>query len=165
MLILKKIYHFHTKVYNNKLSVYTYIICALIVQLLLSHLFGFLAEMIGMPNTFKGPDFSKMSETEIFFIAVLAVPFIETLIFQFAIIKIIQKITKNILISIFVSSVFFGISHAYNSLYIFTMIFSGALFAYSFVVAQNRRWYAFWVVFAIHSLYNLFVFAERTYFS
>lgn len=154
----------HSKVYNNKLNVYVFIIIALAVQLLIVRLFGFLAEIIKMPNTFKGPDFSSLSNTEIFFIAVLVIPFTETLLFQYFPIKIIKKLTKNILLSISVSAIFFGISHAYNPLYIVTMIFSGVLFAYSFVIAQNRNWNAFWVVFAIHSLYNFFVFLERIYF-
>ncbi len=158
------IYQIQSKVYKNKINVYVFIIIVLIIQLSITRLFGLLAEIIKITNTFKGPDFSSLSNTEIFFIAVLIIPFVETLLFQYFPIKIIGKMTKNILFPISVSAIFFGVNHAYNSLYIVTMIFSGALFAYSFVVAQNCNWNAFWVVFSIHSLYNLFVFLERTYF-
>lgn len=84
-------------------------------------------------------------------------PIIETLIFQYVVIEILNAVKilkeKNIAIVI-ISAVLFGISHSYSYLYIFYAFIIGLLLAYSYLVYKKKKFSAFWVVFWIHCIRN-----------
>lgn len=149
------------KKYIKNINFFYYIIFTSILQIIISYIFGIVAEFLNINDALKGVDFSKLSNLEIFTIAVIIIPLIETLIFQYFIINIWIYTKKNIYIGIFLSSMFFAISHAYNIIYVINMFIMGLILAYSFVLSKNRKWKAFWVVYSIHSLYNFFVFLYR----
>lgn len=86
----------------------------------------------------------------------------ETLIFQYAIIKILRKINilKNCdLIIILISSVIFGLAHSYSLSYIIYATIIGVFLAYSFVIYEKKEVSSFWTVCAIHSLRNFTAFS------
>lgn len=84
-------------------------------------------------------------------------PIIETLIFQYAVIEILNAVKilkeKNIAIVI-ISAVLFGISHSYSYLYVFYAFIIGLLLAYSYLTYKKKNFSAFWVVFWIHCMRN-----------
>ncbi|MCY6356245.1 CPBP family intramembrane glutamic endopeptidase [Clostridium sp. ZS2-4] len=87
----------------------------------------------------------------------IAAPILETLIFQYGIIEILNLIPyfkgKNIIITI-ISALLFGIAHSYSLLYIFFGFSIGLLLAYSYIVYRKKNFSAFWVVFWIHCIRN-----------
>ncbi|WP_428657428.1 CPBP family glutamic-type intramembrane protease [Runella sp.] len=132
-------------------------------QMTISYLFLFIAEIIGQENAFNGADFSKLNTTEIFVITVIIAPIIETLVFQYGAIKISRKIVKNIHFQAFISASLFAISHCYNFLYAMNILAAGLVFGYAFIISEQRKYYPFWIIFFIHSLYNFHVFLIRTF--
>lgn len=84
-------------------------------------------------------------------------PILETLIFQYGSIEILNLIPyfkgKNVIITI-ISALLFGIAHSYSLLYIFFGFTIGLLLAYSYIVYKKKNFSAFWVVFWIHCIRN-----------
>ncbi|WP_081469263.1 CPBP family glutamic-type intramembrane protease [Runella slithyformis] len=88
-----------------------------------------------------GADLSKLTDIQLFIVVVLVVPIIETLIFQYSIIKLSKRIFKNENIGIVISALFFSISHSYNWLYVINMLFTGIIFGYCFIDRYCQRLY------------------------
>lgn len=98
-----------------------------------------------------------------FFLVVIIGPIIETITYQAIPIVIVQFLMRrvlfnNALLPILVSALVFGFSHLYNLTYFINAFLSGILYAWFYIIVQNRRESAVIVVFAIHSFKNLFVF-------
>lgn len=87
----------------------------------------------------------------------IVVPILETLIYQYGIIEILNSIKyfkgKNVIIAI-ISALLFGISHNYSLLYIFFGFSIGLVLAYSYIVYKQKDFSAFWVVVWIHCIRN-----------
>ena len=85
-------------------------------------------------------------------------PLIETLFFQYGIIKLLRWIVsdpdKNFYPAIFLSAVAFGVGHNYNKYYLIFGFLSGLLLAVAFYVAIYRKEPAFLTIFLIHSIWN-----------
>jgi len=92
-------------------------------------------------------------------IAVIAVPLIETLLFQSLVIEIICRIIKrprnNILLAVLVSSLAFALNHTYSLYYVIFTFFVGIIYALAYYLGRYRKESAIILVFLIHSLYNL----------
>jgi len=135
---------------------------------LIVYSFLFLEVFIVLPyliiiNYFKietgGADLSGKSIITIYFIGVIFVPLLETLIFQTVIINLVKKAFPKLpIISIIISSVLFGLSHFYSIAYILYTILMGIIFAYSYILSQKKEYNPFLVVFSIHALHNLTTF-------
>lgn len=94
------------------------------------------------------------------FIIIIVGPFIETIIWQTLPINFVQYVlnrftNKLALVPILISALLFGISHLYSFPYVILMSFRGMIYAWFFVIIQNRSENATLVVFVIHSLNNL----------
>ncbi|NFP92699.1 CPBP family glutamic-type intramembrane protease [Clostridium sporogenes] len=92
-----------------------------------------------------------------FILVIIIAPLIETLIFQYSIIKFLRNfniLKNNNIIIILISSILFGLSHPYSLTYIINTTILGIFLSYSFVIYENKNESPFWVVCAIHSLKN-----------
>lgn len=91
-----------------------------------------------------------------FFFIVVAAPWIETIIFQYLpylILSTVPIIKSNNYLIIFISSLFFGITHTYSTSYIFYAFFMGVILMGFFIVRLKKE-DSFMAVFIIHMLVN-----------
>ena len=92
-------------------------------------------------------------------VAVILVPPLETLAFQWVPIKCLRRVGclrgRNQVLVI-CSALLFGLVHCYSLLAVVRAFAVGLVFAYAFVVIEDRQQSAYWVVSAIHALRNLF---------
>lgn len=95
-----------------------------------------------------------------FLTAVILAPIIETLLFQVLIIETLRSFKVGDIYSVLISSLLFALSHSYNTTYIFVAFIPGVIFALYYIgLKRSRDWFvSAFFVFAVHSLYNLFVF-------
>lgn len=95
---------------------------------------------------------------------IILIPFayIETIINQWLVFKILRYLirykNKNIIIVI-ISAFIFSILHNYNLSYMFNTFIAGLIFAYSFLVAEEKKLSPVLVLTIIHYLNNVIVFA------
>lgn len=154
MNILKKV-HIYLEGLSNfwfavVITLFTYL--ALIPFIPIYFLYEkYIGEMGGISNS---------CEESIFFLVILAsiiAPLLETLIFQYGIIKILNRVNiikdKKIFIGIISASVF-GLAHTYSLLYVFHTFIIGLLLSYSFIVYENKGKSGFWMTAMIHCLRN-----------
>jgi len=91
-------------------------------------------------------------------VVVIWVPVIETVLYQAFIIHVIKafvpKIRYNFIISVFISSMAFGLSHPYSLPYIFAASIAGLIFATTYYISLYRKQSAFFLVFLLHALNN-----------
>ena len=89
-------------------------------------------------------------------------PLIETLLFQYGIIKLLRWIIsdtdKNFYPAVLLSAVAFGLGHNYNIYYVLFGFLSGLMLAIAFYVAIYRKEPAFLTIFLIHSIWNSIAF-------
>lgn len=105
--------------------------------------------------------FDNLSELELFFIAVVVTPIIETLIFQYTLYKILNYLkVKNTLILIVLMSIVFSLAHSYHWLYMLATFFSGLILNHLYIsTLKNRgKWLAVLLTMGLHMSYNLFGF-------
>jgi hypothetical protein len=101
----------------------------------------------------------EFSLLEIFFLAVIIAPLIETFIFQFLIIEILSKFKVNTSLILWISTLLFSLSHNYNVVYILAMVFPGLLYAsfYLFLKKETSK-SPFFMIFLLHAIANLIAF-------
>ncbi len=156
---MDRINAFLTRV-NVFIFIALYVLAILIIQKLIV-LMPFSVNL-ALPDEIKNLQNEKIS----FFILVIIVgPLFETTIFQFLIIKISHKLlvklkANSMVIPIFLSAIFFGLSHCYNLNYMILAFFIGLIFASAFVISLKRRENAIILVFAIHAMINLVPFCQ-----
>lgn len=95
------------------------------------------------------------------------VPFIESFLFVFLIIEIYSwlffdklKINRNPLTyfpPIVLSTVLFVLCHNRNMFHIIYAIAGGIAYASVYVIAKGRKEHSFWLVYAMHACWNMFV--------
>jgi len=91
-------------------------------------------------------------------VVVLWAPVFETILYQVLIIHLtkafVSKIRYSFFISIFISSMAFGLSHPYSLPYIFAASIAGLIFATTYYISLYRKQSAFLLVFLLHALNN-----------
>lgn len=145
----------------EKTSILLVIAYMTILSIILSNIFAAISGITG--ENLKGVDFSKYSKTEEFVLVVFIAPLIETLIFQYLVIKGVRYLTKNIHIQCIVSAVLFSLNHNFNVLYMIDAFFIGLILGYTFLIAKIKKSYPFWATFLVHLLLNFYVFVVRHY--
>ena len=105
----------------------------------------------------------KDGKAVVLYTTVIFAPLLETFVFQFSIIKGFRLISKRTWVMIFlaipISAVLFSFAHDYSIYYQVAAFFVGLIFASAFLVGIYRKdWPAFFLVFMIHSCWNLFAF-------
>ncbi|MEJ8553074.1 CPBP family glutamic-type intramembrane protease [Tepidibacter sp. Z1-5] len=118
------------------------------------NLFSFLSDNNGTRHIF----ISKYNQ---FLESVIIAPFFETLIYQKVLISLCcmwDELRKRKYLIVIISSFMFSLNHRYSPQYAVETFFSGGMiFAYSYLTYKDKSKYSFWIVFSIHSLWNLFV--------
>lgn len=103
--------------------------------------------------------FEKLSENELFYIAVVVSPIIETLLFQLLLYRILIKTgINNTSIIIILMSFAFAQAHWYHWLYVIAS-FINALFLnyfYVYVLRNKNELIAVLLTIVLHSFYNLY---------
>lgn len=88
-------------------------------------------------------------------------PLIETLINQHWIIRFLSSRDclkgKEVKIAL-ISALIFGAGHFYSLAYILFGFVLGLLFAYAYIVYQDKKFSAYWIVFWIHCIRNFISF-------
>lgn len=144
----------------QKRNVKKIVYCALIIcilNIIFSALYSKLLLVLKL-NYHPNPD-PPSSIYELFFLAVIFAPLVETFFFQFGPIYLLRKYNPIIIITI--SSLLFGLSHWYNFLNFIYGFAIGLLFAISYVLVDKRKINPFITVCLAHMFYNLFVFITR----
>lgn len=97
------------------------------------------------------------SNNEKFVLIVLIGPLVETAIFQYLPIKILEKLgIKNNLIKIIASSFLFALLHFYNPIYIVMTFISGLLLNKFYLESRTKSNFYFFLTALLHSMYNLY---------
>lgn len=108
-----------------------------------------------------GPIENNSLDFGMFITGVTIVPLIETLVFQLGIIRILQVFlkVKNKKALILISATFFALEHRYSPLYVLLMIFPSIIYAYTFIIYDDKKYHPYLMVVAIHALSNLISFS------
>lgn len=148
----------------NKFDIYIRkqnIIVIILILLLLSYILSLPALFLSyiFPNIFNnlsGPKFVDDSFVFIFFVVCIVAPLAETLVFQWLPARIMGKFKQvsNLQI-ILISSIIFGLYHAYSPYYIVFATGLGVIFIYGFIILDGSKNSAYWCVALLHSLRNL----------
>lgn len=104
-----------------------------------------------------GPIENSVPNLEMFIIAVIIAPIIESFIFQLGIIRILQDLlkVKNKKLLILISAIIFAAQHWYSPFYILLMIFPGIIYAYTFLIYDDKEYHPYLMIVVIHALNNL----------
>jgi hypothetical protein len=105
--------------------------------------------------------FEKLSESELFFLAVVLAPIIETLIFQLFLYRLLNKIgINNTSVIIILMSFAFSQAHWYHWLYVVAAFINGLLlnYFYVYILKKKNELIAVLITIAFHSCYNLYGF-------
>ena len=109
--------------------------------------------------------FENESLADVFVMSVFFAPLIETLVFQLLVIELtllifrIFRLNYGFCFSIVLSSILFGLTHSYNIYYIGYTMFSGAVLAFFYLIARNRKdMNGYLVVTIVHAVSNFFAF-------
>ena len=109
--------------------------------------------------------FEELSEKEMFFLAVVLAPIIETLIFQLFLYRLLDKTRiNNMPIIIILMSFAFSQAHWYHWLYVVAAFINGIFLNYFYLYTYKKKneLIAVLLTIVLHSSYNLlcFVFVE-----
>lgn len=115
------------------------------------------------PESFSTDIFDGWSLVAVFFVSVIAGPFVETLIYQFALIEgtlyYTGKNRRGVFLAMFVSAFIFGVSHSYNLVYMAAAMCMGLSLALTYIQFKRRHNISPFIgVYAIHSCINLVAF-------
>ena len=156
MGLYKRVYSFFIK---------TSIIRLILIAVLIVLLKDYLVNLLLITESTGTEELESLKDNPVLFflIAIIIGPIVETIIYQAVPINLIQFLLRKVrlvipLLPILVSAIIFGISHNYNTTYLINAFISGIIYAWYYTVVQSRKESAMVVVFAIHSLKNLFVF-------
>jgi hypothetical protein len=129
--------------------------------ILSSAMLGLLSFIFNIEISEATSETSKSSMFLNFVVAIIIAPLLETLIYQYAVIKLLRKVKilkNNNYIIILICSILFGLSHTYSLSYVINTTIIGIILAYSFITYEKKGIPPFLIVCAIHSLRNLFSF-------
>ncbi len=105
--------------------------------------------------------FEELSVKEMFFLAVVLAPIIETLIFQLFLYRLLDKTRiNNTTIIIILMSFAFSQAHWYHWLYVVAAFINGLFlnYFYVFILKNKNELIAVLLTIALHTSYNLFGF-------
>ncbi|TAH22154.1 MAG: CPBP family intramembrane metalloprotease [Cytophagales bacterium] len=136
-----------------------FICFSLIYTLCVPYILVHILDAIGLEdNSFEESYLSKLPLYRRLLITGLIAPLIETFLFQYLIINILQKIKilqKLPLAIIIISACLFASTHIYSLRYILVSFLVGFYYAYAYIIKQHEKFPIFWLIAIIHSLHNL----------
>ncbi|MBX9891927.1 MAG: CPBP family intramembrane metalloprotease [Chitinophagaceae bacterium] len=108
-----------------------------------------------------GPDFTNKHQIEIFILAVILAPLLETLVGQRLPISLCQKFlpSHKQSIGILSSTILFALMHlSYSIWYFLAILPMGWILALTYTIFQRRKESAFWMTAILHAFKNLLAF-------
>jgi len=109
-----------------------------------------------LANSKAGPSLNHDSLVLKIALGVVVIPYIETAIFQWGVIRLLSgKLKLPIKWCILASAILFGLSHSYSYQYIIFGTLIGLVLAYSFALRDYSGGKPFLCVFMIHALHNV----------
>ena len=116
-----------------------------------------------LPDSFNTGIFEGWPLAGVFFVSVIAGPFIETLLYQYALIEgtlyYTGKNRSGIVLAIVISALVFGISHLYNLVYMAAALCMGLSLAFTYIRFKGRGDISpLMGVYTIHAGINLMAF-------
>ena len=107
------------------------------------------------PNNSNNHQFPSILEEIL--LAIILAPLVETIIFQFLLLRLLQKYVKYIYIQIFLSALVFGLAHCYSISYVIKAFLSGVLYSTLFIIVEKRGKNGFLYVLISHTMYNIII--------
>jgi uncharacterized protein len=101
-----------------------------------------------------GPSFSKQSPLRTILLGCVIAPLLETLINQWACLRLLEKLRVNAFIAILISSLVFAVLHDYSFAYMVTAFFGGVVLSTVFTIERRRRGHPFLATLATHAMKN-----------
>ncbi|EQB87657.1 hypothetical protein J2Z44_001858 [Clostridium punense] len=144
--------------YLKGLTPVKFIITILIMEVLFNLLMGPIYIIyIKSIGAVGGPLENSTLDFGMFLTGVTIVPLIETLIFQLGTIRVLQIFfkVKNKKVLMLISAVAFILEHRYSPIYMLFMIFPGIIYAYTFIIYDDKKYHPYLIVATIHALSNL----------
>jgi membrane protease YdiL (CAAX protease family) len=111
---------------------------------------------------FKSNSVPFQSKTEEFVLVVFIAPILETLIFQYLPYFYLKKYRD--IYTLLISSILFGLAHAYSIIYIIYGFAVGLLFISAYYYSIKKNVNPFLLVAFSHFIYNLFAFCMNNFF-
>ena len=132
----------------------------LLSSILYAIVFNFFASRFNIQSNFWDNGFNELNIFLKFFLAVVIAPIFETILLNLLPIVVLEKLTKNKYIIVFLASLLFAVLHWYSIYYVIFTFFGGILLNSFFLIIQCKSNTNQAVIFTIlyHSLYNLFGF-------
>ncbi|RVU90935.1 CPBP family intramembrane metalloprotease [Flavobacterium columnare] len=132
----------------------------LTIAILNGYIFNFLIKIFELKNlNNSGNDLENFSKFSKFLIIVIVAPFIETLIFQYLPLKVLERFKiENRFLLIIIPSLIFSLIHPYHYIYILMTFFGGIILNSYYQISKNNNKYYFFLTTLLHSMYNLFGF-------
>lgn len=146
---MKKAYRYLLNLENYKLS-----LLAIISLLLFSIAFAILIFFV--KNNVVDKNVVTISIVGKFTTNVLIAPLLETFIYQTLIITLSKKIINNNLLSVFISSLLFGISHHASIETVLRTFVMGFILSLFYTVLRAKKINGYYPTVLIHSFWNLF---------
>lgn len=97
-------------------------------------------------------------------IGAVVAPFYETLIFQWACIRLLRRLRLEWRSTALVATILFGLAHGIYGRWLLGMFVTGGILAMVFITeARRTAGHPFWMTFAVHALFNALVFAMTSW--
>lgn len=144
-------------IFNKKYYLVQIFACCLFLTILNGYFFNWLNNnFFDFTNTTEN-GLKDFSNNEKFVLIVIIGPLVETALFQYLPIKILEKIgVKNNWIKIIASSILFALLHFYNPIYIAMTFISGFLLNKFYLESRTKSNFYFVLTALLHSMYNLY---------
>lgn len=108
--------------------------------------------------------FAKYGKMKLFIFVVFIAPIVETFVFQFIPIKVLQRKVKSNVAIVIVSSLLFALAHLSSYTYAFSNLLGGTVLASTFIIAARKKFPAYLCTASVHTLNNLIVFIATLIF-
>ena len=122
-----------------------------------AYLFNYIIKLYGI--TLEENDLLADNKTIELILVVLIGPFFETLVLQFLLKLRLDHFNFSVYIKILIHASVFAVLHDYTYVYVIMAFFGGLIFnSYYYYSFAKYRYYALFLVFLLHSFYNLYGF-------
>lgn len=153
----------------KSLSVLQFYLLVIPFSLFIVYIWSYFLEIYGTNISDENP-VDRLPKEINFFLTVVFAPIVETLVYQYMPYKLLNYFNffkiggyNRITFILFLSSLFFALSHLYSATYFIYSFFVGLLFIsifyYSYAIRRDGA-YSFWLLVIIHMIINTLAFYD-----
>ena len=107
------------------------------------------------PNFAEDNTIFKVSPPLLFVFAIIIIPILETVVFQFVIIEVLLKIKTNEYLALIISTIIFSLLHNYNTGYILYIILCSWIFPLYYLALRSQSIFIrIFLVALVHAISN-----------